>query len=99
MTPDQVKTLTEPILRAALGAASVEGIVVREDDDWAGEPSLTVDVFVVSGKLPIGGGTYLDIRRRLSEALSAEGERRFAYLRVRDKKGEAEEERAAPRHA
>lgn len=97
MTPDEVRKVAEPILHAVLGAGSVEKIIVQEDDDWAGEPSLSVDVFVVSSRLPVGGRTYLDIRRSLSQALNAEGERRFAYLRLRDEKGEAAEDRVPGR--
>lgn len=91
MTPDQVRRVVEPILLAALGAGSVEKIVVEEGGEWEDEASFSVDVFLIASKLPIGGRTYLDIRRSLSEALNAEGERRFAYLRLRDAKGEAEE--------
>jgi hypothetical protein len=90
MTPDQVRGVADPLFRPILGNENVESIVVREDEDGASERSLLVDVFVVPGTLPIGVDTYLHLRRSLSEQLEAMGEQRFAYLRIRDKRGETE---------
>jgi hypothetical protein len=90
MTPDQVRGAAEQLFGPVLGDENVERIVVREDEDGASERSLLVDVFVVPGTLPIGVEAYLQLRRSLSERLESMGEQRFAYLRVRDEKGETE---------
>jgi hypothetical protein len=90
MTRDDVADLTERMVRRAFGEQNVEDVVVREDDDWGGDPSLFIDVFLTPEAWSVDDGS-LDIDHRLREKLRASGERRFAYIRLRDRAGEEDE--------
>ena len=91
MTPDQVLGYAEPLLRPVLGDENVEGIVVREDDDWSGEPSIYIDVFVVPGLSVFDFDAWGDARLALSNKLVGAGELRFPYIRLRDRRQDSQE--------
>lgn len=96
MTKDGVLRIAERVIRPALGDRTIEDITVREDADWTGEPSLFVDVFLAPDTRPIDGDVSLDVRRSFRQQLLDEGEQRFAFVRLRDKAGEEEEEEDLP---
>lgn len=98
MTSHDVTTVAERVVRAALGPNVIDAVIVREDDDWSGDPSLFVDIFLQPEAWPVAGEASLSFRHELSRELRAAGERRFAYVRLRDREGEQEDEDCNPRH-
>ena len=85
MSPEQVLGLAESLLRPALGEANVEDVVVREDEDYSGAPSIYIDVFVAPGTGWPDGNALTALRRTLSDKLVSAGEARFPYIRLRDR--------------
>ena len=95
MTPDQVRDLAGTLLRPVLGDENVEDIVVREDDDWSGEPALYIDVLVEPSAGVPDGDQWLTAKRTLLDRLVANGDKRFPYISLTDreeKRSEALEE-------
>ena len=91
MTKSGIFEVAERIVRRGIRSDMVESVVVREDEDWSGDPSLFVDVFLAPNAEPLDVEASTKIRRSLTQELLASGERRFAYLRFRDRAGEEEQ--------
>ena len=94
-TSTSILEVAERLVRGRIRPDLIESINVREDEDWSGDPSLFVDVFLAPDAEAFDTDTLTDIRLRLTQELLAHGERRFAYMRFRDRLGEEEEESPA----
>lgn len=88
MTPEEVRGLAEPLLRPALGDENVESVAVRDEDDWSGAASISIDVFVRPGTGWPDGTTLTRLRRSLSDRLVRAGDLRFFSIRIRDRHDE-----------
>lgn len=96
MTRDQVLGVADPILRPVLGDENIQEITVREDEDWSGEPSLYIEVFIVPEPFSFDYDAWGDARLKLSDTLVRAGELRFPYIRLRDRHEESEESEEPP---
>jgi hypothetical protein len=92
MTTNGVLEVVERIVRKGIRPDMVESVVVREDEDWSGDPSLFVDVFLAPDAEPPDVEASMQVRRSLTQELLDRGERRFAYLRFRDRAGENDQQ-------
>lgn len=92
MTADEVRVLADTTLRPVLGDRNVEQIVVREQDDWTGDPALYIDVFVDPALDALDAGQWLNARLRLSDQLIERGETRFPFFSLTDREEQASAE-------
>lgn len=89
MTADEVRVLADATLRPVLGDRNVEQIVVREQDDWTGDPALYIDVVVAPDLDVLDAGLWLSARLRLSDQLVEHGDKRFPFVSLTDRKEQA----------
>lgn len=83
MNDAQLQAIADRVLRPALGAFRYERAEVRTGRDYSDEPAVFVDAVLGKGAPELGSMTLIDAHFALSEALLAEGEERFPYLRTK----------------
>ena len=91
MTKDEVLGIADRVIRPAFAEGAIEEIAVREDEDWTGDPSLYVDVYLAPDAALPEVKVSSRMRLALQDGLLATGEQRFAYVRLRDRAEEAAE--------